>query len=328
MDKFSYINATSLKQVTSLLSDSGWGEVMLLAGGTDLLSELKEYIETPKTLVNLKTLPGMDSISQNANGITIGALTTVTDIAMHPTIQQDYTVLAQAAASVATPQIRNVGTIGGNLCQRPRCWYYRDETVNCIKKGGDLCYAVEGLSKYHAIFDGDPVYIVHPSDIAPALIALNASIKITGPEGDKTIKVEEFFTLPSDNPFRENVLQPNEIVVEIQVPKPTPNTKSYYLKAREKGAPDFALASVAGVFGMTGSTCQTASIVLGGVAPKPRRSTEAEAALTGKMVNNDVSTNAGEEAVKSAQPMNDNEYKVTLTKNLISRAAMMAVIPN
>ena len=325
MDKFSYINATSLKQVTSLLSDSGWGEVMLLAGGTDLLSELKEYIETPKTLINLKTLPGMDGISENANGIKIGALTTVADIAMHPSIQQHYTVLAQAAASVATPQIRNVGTIGGNLCQRPRCWYYRDETVNCIKKGGDLCYAVDGLSKYHAIFDGDPVYIVHPSDIAPALIALNASIKITGPEGDKTIKVEEFFTLPSDNPFRENVLQPNEIVVEIQVPKPKPNTKSYYLKAREKGAPDFALVSVAGVFEMAGRTCQIANIILGGVAPKPRRSTEAEAALTGKMLNKDVCTMAGAEAVQKAQPMNDNAYKVTLTQNLISRAAMMAV---
>ena len=325
MDKFNYVNATSLKQVTSLLSDSGWGEVMLIAGGTDLLSELKEYIETPKTLINLKTLPDIEGISEDASGVTIGALTTVADIAMHPSIQQHYTVLAQAAASVATPQIRNVGTIGGNLCQRPRCWYYRDETVNCIKKGGDLCYAVEGLSKYHAIFGGDPVYIVHPSDIAPALIALNASLKIAGPEGDKTMKVEEFFTLPSDNPFRENVLQPNEIVVEIQIPKPNPNTKSYYLKAREKGAPDFALASVAGVFEMNGRACQSANIVLGGVAPKPWRSTEAEAALTGKMINPDVSTNAGEEAVQNAQPMNDNAYKVTLTQNLISRAAMMAV---
>ena len=218
MDKFSYVNATSLKQVTSLLSDSGWGEVMLIAGGTDLLSELKEYIETPKKLVNLKTLPGMDSISADASGLKIGALTTVADIAMHPTIRQHYTVLAQAAGSVATPQIRNVGTLGGNLCQRPRCWYYRDETVNCIKKGGDICYAVDGLSKYHAIFGGDPVYIVHPSDIAPALIALNASIKIVGPEGEKTLKVEEFFTLPTANPFRENVLEPNEIVVEVQVP--------------------------------------------------------------------------------------------------------------
>ena len=325
MDKFSYVNATSLKQVTSLLSNSGWGEVMLIAGGTDLLSELKEYIETPKTLINLKTLPDMDAISSDASGIKIGALTTVADIARHPSIQQHYTVLAQAAASVATPQIRNIGTIGGNLCQRPRCWYYRDETVNCIKKGGDLCYAVDGLSKYHAIFGGDPVYIVHPSDIAPALIALNASIKITGPEGDKTMKVEEFFTLPSDNPFRENVLQPNEIVVEIQIPNPKPNTKSFYLKAREKGAPDFALASVAGVFEMTGRTCQSANIVLGGVAPKPWRSTEAETALIGKMVNKAVSMKAGEEAVQKAQPLNDNEYKVTLTQNLISRAAMMTV---
>ncbi|MDE0634598.1 MAG: xanthine dehydrogenase family protein subunit M [Candidatus Poribacteria bacterium] len=325
MDKFSYVNATSLKQVTSLLSDSGWGEVMMIAGGTDLLSELKEYIETPKTLVNLKTLPGMDSISANASGLKIGALATVADIAMHPTIQQYYTVLAQAAASVATPQIRNVGTLGGNLCQRPRCWYYRDETVNCLKKGGDICYAVNGLSKYHAILGGDPVYIVHPSDIAPALIALNASLKIAGPEGEKTLKVEEFFTLPAANPFRENVLEPNEIVVEVQVPQPKPNTKSFYLKAREKGAPDFALASVAGVFEMMGKTCQTASVVLGGVAPAPWRSAEAETALTGKMINESVSMKAGAEAVKDAQPMNDNVYKVTLTQNLVSRTAMMAV---
>ncbi|MCE2401864.1 xanthine dehydrogenase family protein subunit M [Candidatus Poribacteria bacterium] len=325
MDKFSYVNATSLKQVTSLLSDSGWGEVMMIAGGTDLLSELKEYIETPKTLINLKTLPEMDSISADASGLKIGALATVADIAMHTTIQHHYTVLAQAAASVATPQIRNVGTLGGNLCQRPRCWYYRDETVSCLKKGGDICYAIDGLSKYHAIFGGDPVYIVHPSDIAPALIALNASLKIIGPEGEKTLKVEEFFTLPAANPFRENVLEPNEIVVEVQVPQPKPNTKSFYLKAREKGAPDFALASVAGVFEMMGKTCQTANVVLGGVAPAPWRSAEAETALTGKMINESVSMKAGAEAVKDAEPMNDNAYKVTLTRNLISRTAMMAV---
>lgn len=325
MEKFSYVNATSLEQVTSLLSDSGWGEVMVIAGGTDLLSELKEYVETPKTLVNLKTLPGMDSISADATGLKIGALATVADIAAHPTIQHHYTVLAQAAASVATPQIRNVGTLGGNLCQRPRCWYYRDETVNCLKKGGELCFAVEGLSKYHAILGGDPVYIVHPSDIAPALIALGATIKIVGPEGEKTMAVEEFFTLPATDPFRENVLQPNEIVVEVQVPQPEPHTKSLYLKAREKGAPDFALASVAGVFEMSGSTCQTASIVLGGVAPAPWRSKEAEAALTGKMLSEPLSKQAGADAVKDAQPLNDNEYKVLLTQNLISRAAMMAV---
>ncbi len=324
MEKFSYINATSLEQVTSLLSDSGWGEVMLIAGGTDLLAELKEYVETPKTLINLKTLPGMDSITADASGLKIGALATIDDIARHPTIQHHYTVLAQAAASVATPQIRNVGTLGGNLCQRPRCWYYRDETINCLKKGGDVCYAVDGLSKYHAILGGDPVYIVHPSDLAPALIALGASVKIVGPEGEKAMSLEEFFTLPATNPFRENVLEPNEIVVEVTVPQAKPNTKSFYLKAREKGAPDFALASVAGVFEMDGNTCKTASVVLGGVAPAPWRSKEAEAALTGKMIDESVSQKAGADAVQDAQPLNDNAYKVTLTQNLISRAAMMA----
>ncbi len=324
MDKFSYVNATSLEQVTSLLSESGWGEVMLIAGGTDLIGELKEYIETPKTLVNLKTLPGMDSIEADASGLKIGALATITDIAMHPTIQHHYTVLAQAAVSVATPQIRNVGTLGGNLCQRPRCWYYRDEAAHCLKKGGDTCYAVDGLSKYHAILGGDPVYIVHPSDLAPALIALGASVKIVGPEGEKTVSLEEFFTLPAANPFRENVLEPNEIVVEVSVPAPKSNTRSFYLKAREKGAPDFALASVAGVFQMNGKTCEAASVVLGGVAPAPWRSKEAEAALTGKMIDDAVSQQAGSDAVKDAQPLNDNAYKVTLTQNLVSRAAMMA----
>ena len=324
MEKFSYVNATSLEQVTSLLSESGWGEVMLIAGGTDLLAELKEYIETPKTLINLKTLPGMDSIEADASGLKIGALATVADISMHPTIQHHYTVLSQAAGSVATPQIRNVGTLGGNLCQRPRCWYYRDEATDCLKKGGDICYAVDGLSKYHAILGGDPVYIVHPSDLAPALIALGASVKIVGPEGEKSMSLEEFFTLPAANPFRENVLEPNEIVVEVSVPAPKPNTRSFYLKAREKGAPDFALSSVAGVFEMDGKTCKTASIVLGGVAPAPWRSKEAEAALTGKMIDESVSQQAGAEAVIDAQPMNDNAYKVTLTQNLVSRAAMMA----
>ena len=324
MEKFSYVNATSLEQVTSLLSESGWGEVMLIAGGTDLLAELKEYIETPKTLVNLKTLPGMDSIEADASGLKIGALATVADIAMHPTIQHHYTVLSQAAGSVATPQIRNVGTLGGNLCQRPRCWYYRDESTDCLKKGGDICYAVDGLSKYHAILGGDPVYIVHPSDLAPALIALGASVKIVGPAGEKTLSLEEFFTLPAANPFRENVLEPNEIVVEVSVPAPKPNTKSFYLKAREKGAPDFALSSVAGVFEMDGQTCKTASIVLGGVAPAPWRSKEAEAAITGKMIDESVSLQAGADAVKDAEPLNDNMYKVTLTRNLVSRAAMMA----
>ncbi|MBI1926748.1 FAD binding domain-containing protein, partial [Candidatus Poribacteria bacterium] len=255
MENFAYVNAKSVEQVPSLLSDK-WGETAIIAGGTDLLGELKEYIITPKKVVNLKTIPGLNEIKEDSSGLTIGALATIAEIAEHPTIQKHYTVLAEAAESVATPQIRHVGTLGGNLCQRPRCWYYRIEDIKCLKKGGDKCYALSGLNKYHAIFGGGPVYIVHPSDTAPALIALGATVKIAGPKGEKTMPLEDFFILPkASNPFRENVLEPKEIVVEVQVPKPKPNTKSFYIKVREKGSFDFALSSVAAVFEMDGATC-------------------------------------------------------------------------
>jgi xanthine dehydrogenase YagS FAD-binding subunit len=323
MEKFAYVNAANVEQASSLLSDE-WGETMVIAGGTDLLGELKEYIETPAKVVNLKTIPGLDEIKADASGLTIGALATLGEIAAHPTIQKHYIALAEAAASVASPQIRNVGTLGGNLCQRPRCWYYRNPEVICLKKGGDMCYAVDGLSKYHAIFGGGPVYIVHPSDTAPALIALGATVKIIGPDGERTMPLEEFFILPDVNPQRENVLEPNEVVAEVHVPKPGTNAKSFYLKARERGSFDFALVSVAAAFDMDGTTCHRASIVLGGVAPIPWRSKEAEAALNGKRITEALAKRAGKEAVKDAEPLNDNGYKVTLTQNLVSRAAMKA----
>ena len=323
MEKFAYVNATDVEQTSSLLSGE-WGETMVIAGGTDLLGELKEYIETPAKVVNLKTIPGLNEIKADAAGLTIGALATVGDIAAHPTIQEHYTAVAEAAASVASPQIRNVGTLGGNLCQRPRCWYYRNPEIICLKKGGDMCYAVDGLSKYHAIFGGGPVYIVHPSDTAPALIALGATVKIIGHDGARTMSLEEFFILPDVNPLRENVLEPNEFLAEVHVPKPAANTKSFYLKARERGSFDFALSSVAASFEMNGSTCREASIVIGGVAPIPWRSVEAEAALNGERITEEVAKRAGREAVKNAEPLNDNGYKVTLTQNLVSRAAMQA----
>ena len=323
MEKFAYVNATSAEQVPSLLNDE-WGETMIIAGGTDLLGELKEYIETPEKVVNLKTIPGLDEVRSDGSGLTIGALATITEIAAHPTIQEHYTALAEAAASVASPQIRNAGTLGGNLCQRPRCWYYRDPEVICLKKGGDRCYAVDGLNKYHAILGGGPVYIVHPSDTAPALIALGATVKIIGPEGEKTISLEDFFILPEVNPQRENVLEPNEFVAEVHIPKPKANSKSFYIKVRERGSFDFALVGVAAAFEVDGAICRKANIVLGGVAPIPWRSVEAEAALNGKRLTEAVARQAGEGTVKNADPLNDNGYKVILTRNLVSRVAMMA----
>jgi len=324
MQNFAYINAGSVEQVPKLLS-AKWGETKVIAGGTDLLGELKEYIETPKKVINLKTIPGLDTIKEDASGLTIGALTTIADIAAHPTIQREYTALAQAAGVVASPQIRNMGTLGGNLCQRPRCWYYRAEDIVCLKKGGDKCYALSGLNKYHAIFGGGPVYIVHPSDTAPALIALGATVKIVGPEGEQLMSLEDFFMLPkASNPFRENVLGPQDIVVEVRIPKPKPNTRSLYIKIREKGSFDFALSSVAAVLEMNGPTCEKSSIVLGGVAPAPWRAKEAEGVLNGARVTDAIAKQAGQAAVKNADPMTDNAYKVPLTRNIITRAAMTA----
>ena len=251
---------------------------------------------------------------------------TLAELASHAEIREGYGGLAQAAAAVATPQIRNVGTVGGNLCQRPRCWYYRDPDTICLKKGGDTCYALSGLNKYHAIFGGGPVYIVHPSDVAPALVSLGASVTIQGPDGDRTILLEEFFVLPDMNPQRENVLGPNEIITQIHIPKPQPRTRSLYLKIREKGSFNFALVSVAAVFENNGKKCQNASIVLGGVAPIPWRSMDAEAALKGQTITEATAKAAGRMAIKDADPLSDNAYKVQLTENIVYRAAMTAIV--
>lgn len=324
MDKFSYINPAHLEQVPGLLKNDWQSKV--IAGGTDLVGEMKDYVESPKRLVNLKSIPGLDQIEVDDQGVTIGAMTTLTDIAEHTDIQKNYAALAQSAGVVASPQIRNVGTLGGNLCQRPRCWYYRDPDTICLKKGGDVCYALSGLNKYHAIFGGGPVYIVHPSDIAPALVALGAEVTILGASGERTVPMEDFFILPTvANPFRENILASNEIITRIRVPKPDTNTTSFYLKLHERGSFDFALVSVAGVFQIQGKKCQQLSLVLGGVAPTPWRSSEAEQVLRGQVISEDLAQRAGEAAVKNADPMSDNGYKVTLTQNLIKRAAMMAI---
>ena len=324
MDKFSYINPAHLEQVPGLLKNDWQSKV--IAGGTDLVGEMKDYVESPKRLVNLKSIPGLDQIEVDDQGVTIGAMTTLTDIAEHTDIQKNYAALAQSAGVVASPQIRNVGTLGGNLCQRPRCWYYRDPDTICLKKGGDGCYALSGLNKYHAIFGGGPVYIVHPSDIAPALVALGAEVTILGASGERTVPMEDFFILPTvANPFRENILASNEIITRIRVPKPDTNTTSFYLKLHERGSFDFALVSVAGVFQIQGKKCQQLSLVLGGVAPTPWRSSEAEQVLRGQVISEALAQRAGEAAVKNADPMSDNGYKVTLTQNLIKRAAMMAI---
>ncbi|RMD88993.1 MAG: xanthine dehydrogenase family protein subunit M [Calditrichaeota bacterium] len=318
MVPFEYVNASKLEDLPTLLSRK-WNESVVLAGGTDLLDMLKERLIQPKRVVNIKNIKELYGI-QNGQNLKIGALTTIAEIAQNEMIRKKYPVLAQAAFSIATPQLRNMGTIGGNLCQRPRCWYFRGREYVCLKKGGSKCYAAEGLNKYNAIFGGGPSFIVHPSDSAPALRALGASVEVFGPDGTETIPLDEFFELPIDNLRRENVLRPNEIITKIVVPEPEPGTRSIYLKFREKQSMDFAISSVAAVLQMDGQRVKKASIVLGGVAPIPWRAEAAQSELEGNVLNEGVIKKAAAAAVSDAQPMKYNAYKIQLTKNLVRRA--------
>jgi xanthine dehydrogenase YagS FAD-binding subunit len=323
MKAFEYINPRDLKHASSLLGPD-FNQSVILAGGIDLLGEMKEHIIEPGRVVNLKALENLRYCRAGSRNARIGALATLTEIAENREVRARYTALAEAADSVGTPQIRNVGTLGGNLCQRPRCWYYRDETVKCIKKGGSRCYAAdqEGENKFNAIMGGGPSFIVHPSDCAPALIALNATVTVSGEGKSRQMPLEQFFILPSRNPLRENVLQPNEIVVEVTVPGPASGTKSTYLKFMEKDSFDWAVSAVAAALTMENGVCRDARIVLGGVAPIPWRSKEAEAALKGKRIDARVASQAAEAALANAQPLGKNAYKVPLTKTLIRRAVL------
>ncbi|MDA0745176.1 MAG: xanthine dehydrogenase family protein subunit M [bacterium] len=322
MNAFEYVNPSSLRDVASLLGDQPDRKAVVIAGGIDLLGELKDELIAPERLVNLKALPDLKYIRSEKKALKIGATTTLTEIATHAEIGTTYAALAQAAESVASLQIRNVGTIGGNLCQRPRCWYYRSNDFHCLKKGGNMCYAVGGNNKYHAILGGDPCYIVHPSDLAPALIALDARIRIQGARGRRNSNLEDFYVLPEKQLNQETVLRPDEVVTEIEIPTPKEGTRSVYLKFKEKGTMDFALSAVAVVVQVDAGVCRSARIVLGGVAPTPWRVQDAERILTGQRITENLAVLAAEAALAGAAPMDYNAYKVSLTKTLVRRAVM------
>ena len=294
-----------------------------IAGGQDLLTTMKDYITRPVRVVNLKGIRGLDKIEADGKGgLRIGALVTLAQLEEHAIVRRNFPGLSEAAHSVGTPQIRNLGTVGGNLCQRPRCWYFRLEEVVCLKKGGTECYAATGENKYHAIFGGGPSYIVHPSDLAPMLVALGASIFVVGAQGKRTIALDKFFTLPSEgNLRRENVLKNDEIITEIQVPASKFAARSTYLKFKERDSMDFAMSAVAAaVAKRPNKTISEARLVLGGVAPVPWRVTKAEGYLTGKTPSADVFTNAAKIALEGAEPLAKNKYKVPLTQTLVRRA--------
>jgi xanthine dehydrogenase YagS FAD-binding subunit len=321
MQNFSFVNATSIDRVPSLLGRT-WDDAVVMAGGTDLVGEMKEHAAHPRRVVNLKTIPGLRYIRQDQTTLRIGALTTIAELEASEILKKDFATLHQAAMVIASPQIRNVGTIAGNICQRPRCWYYRSDDFPCLKKGGARCYAVGGVNRYHAIFGGGPSYIVHPSDSAPALMALNASLKIVGPRGPREVVMDEFFTLPDTNIRRENILRPNEIITEVAIPRPKSGARSLYLKVRERQSIDFALVSLAAALVVQNGVCQEASLVLGGVAPIPWRALEAERYLRGRRIDEARAQGAAETAVEDARPMPDNGYKVEIARNLVKQALM------
>ena len=323
MKKFQIAEPKALEHVTSLSPEDR--TYCLMAGGTDLMGEIKDGIIEPEIVIDLNAISGLSHIKKDRSGVRIGALTSLAELAENPVIQNEYPALHQAALSVATPQLRNVGTVGGNLCQRPRCWYYRDAQVKCRKKGGSRCFAINGRNKYHAILGGRVCHIVHPSDLAPALIALDARITISAPKRDKTIPLADFFTLPSVNVRKENILAPNEVVKEIILPPAKSGEKSTYSKLKERGVWDFALVSAAVKGTVSGGIYSDIKIVLGGVAPVPWRLERAESLVRGRKVRINSVKQAARQALADAQPLKENGYKKELVEAVLSRAVFSLV---
>ena len=320
MNRFELVRAQSTTQARELAAERP-GSV-LKAGGIDLLDHLKEHLVEPPRLVDLKTIPGLASITTEKDGsLKIGALATLAQVAAHAGVKASHPALARACGEAASPQIRNVATIGGNLLQRPRCWYYRLESYQCFKKGGDVCFAVAGENRYHVLFGGGPAFAPHPSNAAVPLVAYGASFVIDGPKGGRVVPASDFFLLPASDPTRENVLQPGELLREIRVPAAA-GWKSAYYEVRERAAFDWPLVSAAIAIKTSGGVVKQARVVLGQVAPIPWRSAAAEKALVGKAVGAASAEAAGKAAVEGAQPMSDNGYKVDLTATLVRRTVM------
>jgi xanthine dehydrogenase YagS FAD-binding subunit len=320
MKPFEYSRPESMPQALALL-DQKAGGTRILAGGTDLLTLMKAGIDTPGRLLDIKQLEGLSrEIEETPQGVVLGALVPLAAIETHASIQQRYTLLAEAAALAATPQLRNMATLGGNLLQRPRCWYFRHPHFHCWLKGGDECPAVEGQNQLHALFGGGPCYAVHPSDLAPALLALDAGVRLGGSTGEVEVSVADLFALPEDGLRREVKIAEDELLLSIRLPSLPEGARSTYLKAMDRKTWSFALVGVAAVLRMEGSRVAEARLALSGVAPIPWRATAAEQVLVGGDISEEQVTHAAEQALVGATPLTHNAYKIPLAKRLIRRA--------
>jgi xanthine dehydrogenase YagS FAD-binding subunit len=323
MRAFSYVSPTKKEEAVGLLGKT-WGEVEILAGGSDLLSLMKDDIVTPKTLVNIKQVPGLHAISNEAGGMRLGALVTLDQISSAAPVQKQFPALAAAAGDAASPQIRNVATLGGNLCQRPRCWYFRTGhgLLGQDKDGKSLVLA--GDNRYHAILGNDgPAYFVSPSTVAPVLIAYGARVEILGPQGPRSVNLENFFVIPKSDQEREHDLKPNEMVTSIFVPALAGLRAATY-EVRQKEAFDWPYATAAVVLAMNGSTVLDARVVLGHVAPVPWVSVEAKQALAGKAITRATADQAAQAAVAKAKSLGHNTQKIQLARVAVKRAVLAA----
>jgi len=324
MIQFEYVSPNSVKQALGLLSVN-WGDTEVLAGGTDLLGLMKDFVLTPKRVVNIKHVSGLDAIrTERDGGVRIGALVTLDRIIEASHIRQYYPALAQTVADAASPQIRNMATIAGNLCQRPRCWYFRNGMGLLPKTPDGKSMVVNGDNRYHAILGNEgPANFVSPSTIAPMLIAYRARVRIAGPNGERELPLEKFFRIPASDVEREHDLKSNELVTEVVVP-PAKNVRAANYEVRQKTSFDWPLATAAAVLQMNGSSVQSARVVLGAVATVPWLSEEAAQAIAGKTTNERTASAAGEAAVSKARPLSHNDYKVKLAAVAVKRALLLA----
>jgi xanthine dehydrogenase YagS FAD-binding subunit len=318
----------SVAEAVGLLASHGT-RARPLAGGTDLVAGIMRDqiagrgMPYPSDLVDVARLPGMVGIRVEPPGVVIGAATTLADIAESPELHRTWPVLARAAGEVASPEIRAIGTLGGNIAQRPRCWFFRNRDFDCIKKGGDTCFAVKGDNRYNAVLGGNLCFIVHPSDLATVLVALGATARISSAAGERTVSFDHFFLGPDEDLLRETVLRPDELLVEVAIPEPAAGSRQAWRKINDKDAAtwDFALASVAAVMTVTDGVWRSGRIVLGGVAPVPFRATAIELALAGRDIRSALPT-AIAELRRLARPMRDNAYKVQLLEHLVEETVL------
>ena len=321
MQNFEYANPKTLKEATALMGSS-WSDAAVLAGGTDLVNLMKDYIEAPKRVVSIRGIKELGGISKSGQGVRIGATATLDDIMNNALIRSEFPALVAAARGVASPQIRNMGTVGGDLLQRPRCWYYRNG-FGLLGQQNGKSLVTDGENQYHAIFSSGPAYFVSASSLGPALVALGATVKLVSASGNRDVPVAEFFVTPNSGTERETVLKPNEILTEINVPAAR-GAKNATYEIRERDAVDWPLATASVSLRMKGNAIESGMIVLGHVAPVPHVAADAAKMLAGKTISEATAEEIGKAAVAGAKPLANNAYKVKLASVAVKRALLSA----